>query len=97
MADTTNDFEMRVRANIAYIWTFAAILLVAYTLYMYGHILAVLTLLIGYYTGVTNNVNGVYFGAPIAAPKKPDNTTPVVTGDNTQVNVVNPTPPAPTT
>lgn len=81
MADqNTSDFEQRVRANIAYIWTFAAIVLVAYTLWEYGHILAVLTLLIGYYTGVTNNVNGVYFGAPIAS-KKPD-TTVTQTGEN---------------
>lgn len=70
MADNNEvNYETRVRANIAYIWTFAAIILVGYTLYMYGHILAVLTLLIGYYTGVTGNVNSVYFGAPIAAKK----------------------------
>lgn len=49
---------------------------------MYGHILAVLTLLVGYYTGVTNNVNSVYFGAPIGQ-KKVDT---AVTGDNTIVN-----------
>lgn len=86
MADNNEvNFETRVRANIAYIWTFAAIILVGYTLYMYGHILAVLTLLIGYYTGVTGNVNSVYFGAPIAA-KKTELTAPVA-GDNPQVNV----------
>lgn len=87
MADTPqNEFETKVRANVAYIWTIAAIVLTGYTLYMYGHILAVLTLIIGYYTGVTGNVNSVYFGAPLTA-KKPD-ANPQVTVPANQPNVV---------
>lgn len=87
MADNPNEYETKVRANIAYIWTMAVIILVGYTLWQYGHILAVLTLLIGFYTGVTSNVNSVYFGAPIGSKK----TDTAVTGDNTQV-VNNPDP-----
>jgi hypothetical protein len=86
--DTTG-YETKVRANIAYIWTIAAIILVGYTLWEYGHILAVLTLLIGFYTGVTSNVNSVYFGAPITA-KKPDTN---VSGDSSNVTVNNATNP----
>lgn len=88
MSDNQNEvnYETKVRANIAYIWTFAAIILVGYTLYMYGHILAVLTLLIGYYTGVTGNVNSVYFGAPIQS-KKTDAPLVTQTGENPQTTV----------
>lgn len=78
------NYETKVRANIAYVWTFAAIILVGYTLWEYGHILAVLTLLIGYYTGVTSTINSVYFGAPLST-KKPDATTPI-SGDVGTVN-----------
>lgn len=93
MADNPNEFETRVRANIAYIWTFAAIALVGYTLYMYGHILAVLTLLVGYYTGVTNNVNSVYFGAPIGQKKADTNVTQ--TGNDPVTNITPPVNVAP--
>lgn len=85
MAETPNEYETKVRANIAYIWTVAVIVLVGFTLWEYGHILAVLTLLIGFYTGVTSNVNSVYFGAPIGS-KKAD-TAITQTGDQPKVTV----------
>jgi len=84
MAEPThNDTELKTRANLAYIWTIAVIVLVGYTLVMYGHILAVLTLLIGFITGTASQVNSPYFGSPIAA-KKTD--TPTVQQADT-VNV----------
>ncbi len=81
--------DTKTRANLAYIWSAAIIVMVGYTLYEYGHILAVLTLIIGFVTGTAATVLAVYFGAPIGT-KKSDTTTPV-TGDNT--TVVNNQPP----
>ncbi len=81
----TNEVDVKTRANLAYIWSIAVIAMVGYTLWEYGHILAVLTLLIGFITGTAATVLAVYFGAPIGA-KKPDTTTPVNGDNNTVVN-----------
>jgi len=82
----TNEFDQKTRANLAYLWSAAIIVMVAYTLYEYGHILAVLTLLIGFVTGTAATVLAVYFGAPIAA-KKQDQPTVTQTGDQPTVTV----------
>lgn len=82
----TNEFDQRTRANLAYLWSAAIIIMVAYTLYEYGHILAVLTLLIGFVTGTAATVLAVYFGAPITA-KKQDTATVQQTGDGPQTIV----------
>lgn len=76
MADQTThtDVDVKTRANLAYLWSVALIAFVAFTFYEYGHILAVLTLLIGFVTGTAATILAVYFGAPIGA-KKPDATT----------------------
>jgi uncharacterized YccA/Bax inhibitor family protein len=87
MADPTTahtDVDVKTRANLAYMWSIAVIAMVAYTLWEYGHILAVLTLLIGFITGTAATILAVYFGAPIGQ-KKPD--TSVNTADNATVNV----------
>lgn len=89
MADNLNDFDLKTRANLAYIWSFALIGMIAYTLIKYGSILAVLTLIIGFVTGTAATILAVYFGSAIAS-KKPDNT---ITGDN---NTVAPTVEKPT-
>lgn len=85
MADTTNlnDFDLKTRANLAYLWSFALIVMIGFTLFEYGHILAVLTLIIGFITGTAATILAVYFGSAISS-KKPDNTVPI-TGDNTTV------------
>ena len=90
MAETNNEYDQHVRANLAYVWSAAVIIMVGYTLWEYGHILAVLTLLIGFITGTAATILAVYFGAPISA-KKPDGNPTVNTGDNAQVNL----PPTP--
>lgn len=81
----TPDFETIVRAYLAFIVLGAIIIMLAYALYVYGHILAVLTLILGWLTGTANVLLSPYFGSPTAS-KKPDNSVPV-TGDNTTVNV----------
>jgi len=92
MPDTpTNEFDQRTRATLAYIWSGAIILMVGYTLWEYGKILAVLTLIIGFVTGTAATILAVYFGAPIAS-KKADTSTPVV-GDGNTVNNVAPIQP----
>lgn len=86
--------DSKTRANLAYIWSFAIIAMVTYTLIMYGSILAVLTLIIGFVTGTAATILAVYFGAPIGAKKPIDagGGAPSVTGDNPQVTVNNNTP-----
>ena len=84
-----NEFDQKVRANLAYGWSIAVIVMVGYTLWEYGHILAVLTLLIGFITGTAATILAVYFGAPIAS-KKPDATNGPISGNDT-VNVISST------
>lgn len=84
MADTItqSEFDQKVRANLAYLWSIAIIVMIGYVLYEWGQILAVLTLVVGFVTGTAATILAVYFGAPIAA-KKADT---AVTGDNAVVN-----------
>ncbi len=88
MADniTTSEQDIKTRANLAYIWSLAIILMIGFVLYKWGNILAVLTLIVGFVTGTAGTVLSVYFGAPISG-KKPDNITPVNNADT--VNVTN--------
>jgi len=88
MADQPHvDTDIKTRANLAYIWTGAVIILIGYTLVMYGHILAVLTLVIGFITGTASQVNSPYFGSPIAAKKAIETPTVTQTGENPVVTV----------
>lgn len=82
-------FETRVRAFLAFTILGAIIIMIAYTLWMYGHILAVLTLILGWLTGTANVLLSPYFGSPTTA-KKAD-TTVTQTGDSPVNNI---TPPA---
>ncbi len=50
----TPEFEIKMRAYIAIGLLGSIVLMIAYTLYMYGHILAVLTLILGWLTGTAN-------------------------------------------
>jgi len=86
---TPNELDIKTRSNLSYMWTIAIIGLIGYALYEYGHILAVLTLIIGFVTGTASTILSPYFGSPIGA-KKPEPTVSV-TGDNTTVPV-NPGP-----
>lgn len=90
MEDKTHDVDVKTRANLAYVWSFALIGFVGYILVAYGHILAVLTLIVGFITGTAATILAVYFGAQIA-PKKGDNGSTVnVSGDNPTVPVNTP-------
>lgn len=72
----THDVDVKTRANLAYIWSIALIVFVAFIIWQYGHILAVLTLIIGFITGTAATVLAVYFGAQIT-PKKSDGTVSI--------------------
>lgn len=89
----TPDFETRTRATLAYLILGAIIIMMGYTLYVYGHILAVLTLILGWLTGTANVLLSPYFGSPTAA-KKSDAGQVNVTGDQPTVNTTPPQPPA---
>lgn len=79
----TPDYETKMRGRIAIGLLAAIVLMIGYTLYQYGHILAVLTLILGWLTGTANVILSPYFGSPNAS-KKADTS---VTGDSTVVNV----------
>lgn len=78
-----NEADVKTRSNLAYIWSIALIAMVGYTLFEYGHILAVLTLLVGFITGKTETILNVFFGASMASKK----TDVVNTGDSPTTNV----------
>lgn len=80
-----HDTDIKTRANLAYGWSISLNVLIGYALVEYGHILAVLTLIIGFITGTAATVLAVYFGSQITG-KKPDPTVPV-TGDNPNITV----------
>lgn len=90
---TPTEIDIKTRANLSYMWTGAIILLIGYALYEYGHILAVLTLIIGFVTGTASTILSPYFGSPIGS-KKADTPTVLNSGDNTVTNVT-PTPEQP--
>lgn len=79
------EFEIKMRAWIAIGLLASIVLMMGYTLLVYGHILAVLTLILGWLTGTANVLLSPYFGSPTAT-KKPD-TAVSVPGDNPQVTV----------
>jgi hypothetical protein len=81
----TPEFEVRMRAYIALGLLAAIVVMISYTLYMYGHILAVLTLILGWLTGTANVLLSPYFGSPTAAKKPETNVT--VTGDSPTIPV----------
>lgn len=88
MADpiTVHDVDIKTRANLAYIWSAALIIFVGYILWEYGHILAVLTLMVGFITGTAATVLAVYFGAQLTT-KKPEQPIVTTNSDTTNVNV----------
>lgn len=91
MADNTETTDVKTRANLSYIWSVGAIVMLAYILYKWGDKTEILTLVIGLIGGtILGGIFGVYFGGNTTT-KKADNTTPI-TGDNATV-VNNPTPP----
>ncbi len=81
----TPDFEIRMRAYIAVGLLISIVAMIAYTLWEYGHILAVLTLILGWLTGTANVLLSPYFGSPTTAKKADSGAT--VTGDQPTVNV----------
>lgn len=85
------DFETKMRAYIALSLLGAIVLMIGYTLYMYGHILAVLTLILGWLTGTANVLLSPYFGSPTAT-KKAD--APIIqqTGDSPVATATTDTP-----
>jgi len=86
MAETHNDIDNRTRANLAYIWTIIAGVILCYIVWKWGNEKEILTLIIGLIGGtVLGGIFGIYFGGSIA--KKPDGNPTVNTGDNAQVTV----------
>ncbi len=84
MTDNHTDIDNRTRANLAYIWTCIAGLILGYIVYMWGNEKEILTLIIGLIGGtVLGGIFGIYFGGSIN--KKPDGNPTVNTGDNTTV------------
>ena len=90
MADIPqNEFDQRTRANLAYIWSAIAGLILAYIVLKWGDQKEILTLIIGLIGGtVLGGIFGIYFGGSIAT-KKPDQPTITQTGDSPQT-IVNP-------
>lgn len=88
MADETHtpEFETRVRAYVAVGLLAIIAIMIGYVLVEYGHILAVLTLILGWLTGTANVLLSPYFGSPTAA-KKAETPTVTQTGDAPTVQV----------
>lgn len=82
--DTHSDIDNKTRANLAYIWTFIAGLILCYIVFRWGDKMEILTLIIGLIGGtILGGIFGIYFGGSIS--KKPDGNPTVNTGDNTTV------------
>lgn len=77
------DYETKTRGNLAYGLLAIIAIMIGYCLYQYGHILAVLTLILGWLTGTANVLLSPYFGSPNAAKKAETS----VTGNDPVVNV----------
>jgi Mn2+/Fe2+ NRAMP family transporter len=69
--DAHNDIDTKTRANLAYIWTLVAALILGYIVVKWGDQKEILTLIIGLIGGtVLGGIFGIYFGGSIN--KKPD-------------------------
>lgn len=78
--------DVKTRANLAYIWSGIAGLILAYIVVKWGDQKEILTLIIGLLGGtILGGIFGIYFGGSITT-KKPEPTVPI-TGDNPQVTV----------
>jgi len=78
MADTHVDDK--TRNNLAYIWSMAVIVFVGYIIVRFGEYKEILTLIIGFITGVAGTVLALYFGGNITGKQK---TTTEITPDST--------------
>lgn len=88
----TEGIDVKTRANLAYLWSGAAIIMLSYILYMWGGRVEILTLIIGLISGtILGGIFGVFFSGS-TTPKKPD-TAITNTGDNPTNNITPPTPP----
>lgn len=86
-----NQEDIKTRAVLAYIWSVAALGMLAYTLYRWGDKMEILTLIIGTLGGgVLGAVAGVFFGGNTT--KKPDPASTVTTSSDTTNVTVNPQP-----
>lgn len=90
MADEThNDIDTKTRANLAYIWTFIAGVILSYIVWKWGDQKEILTLIIGLIGGtILGGIFGIYFGGSIT--KKPDGSPTINANDNSNVNAVMP-------
>jgi purine-cytosine permease-like protein len=92
---TSDATDTKTRANLAYLWSGAAIIMLGYILYMWGNRVEILTLIIGLLSGtVLGGIFGVFF-AGATSPKKSE-TTVTQTGDQPVTNVTPPLPPTTT-
>jgi hypothetical protein len=82
--------DIKTRANLAYVWSIAAILFIGFILVRWGDQKEILTLIIGLIGGtVLGGVFGVYFGGTSVPGKKPDNIVQQ-TGDSPVTNLTPP-------
>lgn len=58
----TNHVDDKTRNNLAYIWSFAVIIFVGYIIVRFGEYKEILTLIIGFITGVAGTILALYFG-----------------------------------
>lgn len=79
MANDTH-VDDKTRNNLAYIWSIAVIVMIAYIIFKYGEFKEILTLIIGFITGVAGTVLALYFGGNITGKQK---TTTEITPEST--------------
>jgi len=93
MADSPqSEVDVKTRANLAYLWSGVASLILGYIVYRWGDQKEILTLIIGLIGGtILGGIFGIYFGGSITT-KKPDPTI-LNTGDSPTNNITPPTDP----
>jgi|GEM_PF-5855280 len=88
MADTTqphSDTDTKTRANLAYLWSIVAALILGYIVIKWGDQKEILTLIIGLIGGtVLGGIFGIYFGGSITSKKQ--DIAPIQQADNVNVN-----------
>jgi len=73
------DNDIQTRANLAYAWSFFVMASVGYIIVVHGKEKEILTLLIGFITGVIATIFGVYFAS--SHTKTPNSTDGTTTAD----------------
>jgi len=80
----------KTRNNLAYIWSVAVIVMISYIIVKFGEYKEILTLIIGFITGVAGTILALYFGGVLS--NKPNSGKPGQT--TAEVNITATTQPA---